>query len=62
MNFYKISIQEFKWKNSICKLMRTWENNIQMYLKRINWIKLAPDGDQQQALVKTAINLGFRKS
>jgi hypothetical protein len=49
-------------KKLLGKPRRTWENNIRMALRVIewegvDWINLAQDRDQLQALMNTAMNL-----
>jgi hypothetical protein len=51
-------------KRPLGRHRRTWENNIKMYLREIEWgvmdcINLARDGGQWRTFVNTVMNIRF---
>jgi len=61
-NAYKILVWKHEGKRPLGRPMHIWEYNIRMALREIewevvNWIHVAQDGDQWQALVNMAMNL-----
>jgi hypothetical protein len=61
-NSYRILGGKPEGKGLLERHIRMWEDNIGMYLRKIDWgsldwIDLAQDRDQWRALVKTVMNL-----
>jgi hypothetical protein len=54
-NAYKSLVEKPEGKISLGRLRCRWED-IRMNLKGVNWIHLAHDGNQWQALVNTVMN------
>jgi hypothetical protein len=61
-NAYRILVGKPETKRELGRPRHMWEDNIRIHLRKIgwedvNWINLAQDRDQWQALVKTVMNL-----
>jgi hypothetical protein len=59
---YKVLVGKHEGKRPLGRLRHRWEDGIRMDLretcwKGVEWIHLAQDRDQRQALVNTVINL-----
>jgi hypothetical protein len=59
---YKVLVGKPEGKRPLGRPKRCWEVNIRMDLKEtdwesVDWIRLAQERDQQQALVNTVMNL-----
>jgi hypothetical protein len=59
---YKVLVGRPEGKRPLERLSRRWEDNIKLDLREIgidgaNWIRLAQDGVQWGAFVKTSMNL-----
>jgi hypothetical protein len=63
---YKTLIRKSEGKRELRRPRHRWEDNIRMDVREIvwrgvDWILLAEDRDQWQAIVKLVMNLGFHK-
>jgi hypothetical protein len=61
-NVYKVLMGKPEGKTSLVRPRHRWEDGIRMDLREIGWgsvewIQLAQDRDQRQALVNTVMNL-----
>jgi hypothetical protein len=62
INIYRISVRKPEGKTPLERPRRRWETNIAMNLTErgwegVDWIHLAQDRDQWQAVVNTVMNL-----
>jgi hypothetical protein len=60
-NLYNILVGKREGKRPLGRPRRRWEDNIRLYLREIGWegvewIHLALDRDQWQAILKTVMN------
>jgi hypothetical protein len=60
-NAYSVLVEKPEGKRPCRRLRHTWEDNIRMYLREIkqecvDWMHLAQDRDQWQALVSMVMN------
>jgi hypothetical protein len=59
---YRVLVGKPEGKRPLARLMRRWEDNIQMDLQEVgcrnmDWIELAQDRDRWRALVNAVMNL-----